>query len=313
MDIDVIVDPFREFVTIIMEYLPSVIGALLLVLVVWIIARVLRSIVRRGFTAAKVDQRFGKHIGEEESKKLPIANGSGTVVYWFIWFLSIPAILGVLNIEGLSEPVNDMVAKVLAALPNIFAAILVLIFAWYIGRFLAKIVTNILTRARFNEVPTKLGLMKQPAEGGWTPSSVVGWIVLFLVMLFAILMAADLLDFAFVNELVSDFTVFAGHVILAIVILGIGLFLANMAAKAIRAMGRTQSGVLALGAQAVILLLTIAIALRTLGIANEIVELGFGIALGAVGVAVAIAFGLGGREFAKGVLDRLDKSLKGEK
>ena len=62
-----------------------------------------------------------------------------------------------------------------------------------------------------------------------------------------------------------------------------------------------------------ILLLTIAIALRTLGIANEIVELGFGIALGAVAVAVAIAFGLGGREFAKGVLDRLDKSLKGDK
>jgi hypothetical protein len=313
MDIDVIVDPFKDFVTIILEYLPSVIGALALVLVVWIIARVLRSIVRRGFAAAKVDQRFNKAMGEEEAKKLPIAHTSGTVVYWFIWLLSIPAILGVLNIEGLSEPVNDMVTKVLAALPNIFAAILVLIFAWYIGRFLAKIVTNVLTRARFNEVPTKLGIMKQPAEGGWTPSSVVGWIVLFLVMLFAILMAADLLDFAFVDELVADFTVFVGHVILAIVILGIGLFLANMAAKAIRAMGRTQSGVLALGAQAVILLLTIAIALRTLGIANEIVELGFGIVVGAVAVAVAIAFGLGGREFAKGVLDRLDKSLKGDK
>ena len=313
MDIDVIVDPFKDFVTIILEYLPSVIGALALVLVVWIIARVLRSIVRRGFTAAKVDQRFGKAIGEDEAKKLPIANTSGTIVYWFIWLLSIPAILGVLNIEGLSEPVNDMVTKVLAALPNIFAAIIVLIFAWYIGRFLAKIVTNVLTRARFNEVPTKLGIMKQPAEGGWTPSSVVGWIVLFLVMLFAILMAADLLDFAFVNELVADFTVFVGHVILAVVILGIGLFLANMAAKAIRAMGRTQSGVLAFGAQAVILLLTIAIALRTLGIANEIVELGFGIVVGAVAVAVAIAFGLGGREFAKGVLDRLDKSLKGDK
>ena len=312
MDIDVIVDPFKDFVTIIMEYLPNIIGALALVLVVWIVAKVLRSIVRRGFTAAKVDQRFNKAIGEEEAKKLPIAHTSGTVVYWFIWLLSIPAILGVLNIEGLSEPVNDMITKVLAALPNIFAAILVLIFAWYIGRFLAKIVTNVLTRARFNEVPTKLGIMKQPVEGGWTPSSVVGWIVLFLVMLFAILMAADLLDFAFVNELVADFTVFVGHVILAIVILGIGLFLANMAAKAIRAMGRTQSGVLALGAQAVILLLTIAIALRTLGIANEIVELGFGIVLGAIAVAVAIAFGLGGRDFAKRTLDRLDKTLKGD-
>lgn len=312
MDINVITDPFKEFVTIILEYLPSVIGALVLLLVVWIIARVLRNIVRRGFTAAKVDQRFSKAIGEEEADKLPIANTSGTVVYWFIWLLSIPAILGVLNIEGLSEPVNDMVTKVLAALPNIFAAILVLIFAWYIGRFLAKIVTNVLTRARFNEVPTKLGIMKQPVEGGWTPSGVVGWVVLFLVMLFAILMAADLLDFAFVDELVADFTVFVGHVILAVVILGIGLFLANMAAKAIRAMGRTQSGVLALGAQVVILLLTIAIALRTLGIANEIVELGFGIVLGAVAVAVAIAFGLGGRDFAKRTLDRLDKTLKGD-
>ena len=312
MDINVITDPFKEFVTIILEYLPSVIGAAVLLLVVWIIARILRNVVRRALTAAKVDQRFGKHIGEEEAKKLPIANTSGTVVYWFIWLLSIPAVLGVLNIEGLSEPVNDMVTKVLAALPNIFAAILVLIFAWYIGRFLAKIVTNVLTRARFNEVPTKLGIMKQPAEGGWTPSSVVGWIVLFLVMLFAILMAADLLNFEIVDELVADFTVFVGHVILAVVILGIGLFVATMAAKAIRAMGRTQSGVLALGAQAVILLLTIAIALRTLGIANEIVELGFGIVLGAVAVAVAIAFGLGGRDFAKRTLDRLDKTLKGD-
>ena len=313
MDIDVIVDPFKDFVTIIMEYLPNIIGALVLLLVVWIVAKVIRSIVRRGLTAAKVDQRLGKQIGEEEARKLPIANGAGTIVFWFIWLLSIPAILGVLEVEGLIGPVEDMVAKVLSALPNIFAAILVLIFAWYIGRLLAKIVTNLLTRARFNEVPSKLGIMKQPAEGGWTPSSVVGWIVLFLVMLFAILMAADLLDFAFVNELVADFTVFVGHVILAVVILGIGLFVANMAAKAIRAMGRTQSGVLAFGAQAVILLLTIAIALRTLGIANEIVELGFGIVVGAVAVAVAIAFGLGGREFAKGVLDRLDKSLKGDK
>ena len=312
MDIDVIVDPFKDFVTIIMEYLPNIIGALALVLVVWIVAKVLRAIVRRGFTAAKVDQRFSKQIGEEEARKLPIANGAGTIVYWFIWLLSIPAILGVLDIEGLIEPVQDMVAEVLSALPNIFAAILVLIFAWYIGRFLAKVVTNILTRARFNEVPTKLGIMKKPVEGGWTPSGVVGWIVLFLVMLFAILMAADLLDFEFVNELVADFTTFVGHVILAVVILGIGLFLANMAAKAIRAMGRTQSGVLALGAQVVILLLTIAIALRTLGIANDIVELGFGIVLGAVAVAVAIAFGLGGRDFAKRTLDRLDKTLKGD-
>lgn len=312
MDIDVIVDPFKDFVTIIMEYLPNIIGALVLLLVVWIVAKVIRSIVRRGLTAAKVDQRLGKQIGEEEARKLPIANGAGTIVFWFIWLLSIPAILGVLEVEGLIGPVEDMVAKVLSALPNIFAAILVLIFAWYIGRLLAKIVTNLLTRARFNEVPSKLGIMKQPAEGGWTPSSVVGWIVLFLVMLFAILMAADLLDFAFVNELVADFTVFVGHVILAVVILGIGLFVANMAAKAIRATGRTQSGVLALGAQVVILLLTVAIALRTLGIANDIVELGFGIVLGAVAVAVAIAFGLGGRDFAKRMLDRLDKTLKGD-
>lgn len=312
MDIDVIVDPFKDFVTIILEYLPAVIGALVLLLVVWIVAKVLRAIVRRALTAAKIDQRLGKQIGEEEARKLPIANGTGTVVFWLIWLLSIPAILGVLGIEGLLGPVQSMIEEVLAALPNIFAAVLVLIFAWYIGRFLAKLVTNLLTRARFNEAPVKLGLMKQPAEGTWTPSSIVGWVVLFLIMLFAIMMAADLLDFPIVNELISDFTAFVGHVILAVVILGIGLFVAMIAAKAIRATGRAQAGLLALVAQVAILLLATAIALRTLGIANEIVELGFTLVLGAIAVAVAIAFGLGGREFARDVLDRINKTLKGK-
>ena len=312
MDIDVIVDPFKDFVTIILEYLPAVIGALALLLVVWIVAKVLRAIVRRALTAAKVDQRFGKAIGEDEAKKMPIANTAGTIVFWFIWLISIPAILGVLGIEGLLGPVQEMIEKVLAALPNIFAAVIVLIFAWWIGRFLGKVVTNLLTRARFNEVPIKLGLMKQPTEGTWTPSSIVGWVVLFLVMLFAILMAADLLNFEVVNELISDFTAFVGHVILAVIILGIGLFVALIAAKAIRATGRAQAGLLALGAQVAILLLATAMALRTLGIANEIVELGFTLVLGAIAVAVAIAFGLGGREFARDVLDRMNKTLKGK-
>ncbi|NIO72751.1 MAG: mechanosensitive ion channel, partial [Anaerolineae bacterium] len=133
------------------------------------------------------------------------------------------------------------------------------------------------------------------------------------IMLFAAIEASRLLGFVLLADLVAQFTAFAGQVILGLIILAIGLYLANLAAKTVQASGVAQAGMLALAARISILVLAGAMALRQMGLANEIINLAFGLLLGAIAVAVALAFGLGGREAAARELEEWLQSVKSEK
>jgi len=102
----------------------------------------------------------------------------------------------------------------------------------------------------------------------------------------------------------------AGFVTLLLGIVAIGLFLANLVSKAILATATVQAKLLALSARLAIIFLAGAMALRQMGLANEIINLAFGLLFGAIAVAVAIALGLGGREIAARELEEWIKSIK---
>jgi hypothetical protein len=133
------------------------------------------------------------------------------------------------------------------------------------------------------------------------------------VVLFAATEAARLLGLVAFADLVVRFTEFAGQVILGIVILAVGLYLANLASNAVQSSGMAQAGWLATAARVAILVLVGAMALREMGLANEIINLAFGLLLGAIAVAVALAFGLGGREAAAREIEGWLKTVKSDK
>jgi hypothetical protein len=103
--------------------------------------------------------------------------------------------------------------------------------------------------------------------------------------------------------------VLAGQILLGLVIFAIGLVLAGVAARAIVASRLVQAGLLALVARIAILVLATAMALRQMGLANEIVNLAFGLLLGALAAAFALAFGLGGREPAQKEVEHFFQAL----
>jgi hypothetical protein len=129
-------------------------------------------------------------------------------------------------------------------------------------------------------------------------------------MLFASIEALRLLGFASVAELVTSFTAFAGQIVLGLIIFAIGLYLANLAANTIVAADTKQTTMLALVARISITVLAGAMALRQMGLADEIINLAFGLLLGAIAVAAALAFGLGGREIAARQLEEWVDSVK---
>jgi hypothetical protein len=143
-----------------------------------------------------------------------------------------------------------------------------------------------------------------------TPSEIVGWIILVGVVLFATISALNLLGFTLAATLVSEFMVLAGRILLGLVIFAIGLVLSNLAARAIVSSNIAQPGLLALAARVSILVLATAMALRQMGLANEIVTLAFGLLFGAFAVAFALAFGLGGREPAQKEVERFFQALR---
>ena len=301
-----IIEPFQDFFSTLISFLPTLIVVLVLLLLAWILAKVLRTGTRKLLRATGIDKRLGKGGDPTEPSQFPVAQGAGTAVFWIVWVLFILAILQVLGVQGLFDSIVVVFQKIFAAVPNIIAALLVLGVFYFVGRLLAKLVTSALTRIHFDELPVKLGLAKEPPTGAGSASNVVGYIVMVFIMLFAIIMAADLLGFAAVNEMIAVLTQFLGLVLLGAVVIGIGIFVANFVANILRSAGRAESMISF--ARIAIIVLSVLLGIRAMGFANDIVLLGFGLALGAAAIAAAVAFGLGGRQVAGELLARWTKT-----
>ncbi|NIR44894.1 MAG: mechanosensitive ion channel [Gemmatimonadetes bacterium] len=407
LGLTVVTEPLNRLLTEIFEFIPRLLGAAILLLIAWGVASLLRLLITRGLSAAKLDERLGDQAGIEEERPVPLTKTLADAVYWLVFLFFVPAVLGALNLEGLLQPVQSMVNEVLAFLPNIFTAAVILGVGWFIarivqrivtnllmavgvdrlgeragisrvvgkqglsgviglivyilvlvpvlvaalnalaieavtrpaanmlnaflvalpalfaaalliaiayvvGRVVAGLITNLLESVGFDALIQRLGIVPSEQEQERKPSAIAGYLVLVIILLFATIEALRLVGFGELAELVSEFTVFAGRVILGLVIFAVGLFVANLVANRVLAAGTGQARVLALASRIAILVLAGAMALSQMGLATEIINILFAVVLGAVAVAAAISFGIGGREIAARELEKWVKSIKSQ-
>ena len=289
-----LLDPVRVMVGKALAMLPNVFAAFVIGFVGWLLGKVLGGLVTNILAAAGADQ--GAHrMGVDTTVR--ISRVVGTIVLIFVFVPALIAALDVLKIEAISRPATDMLGKLLAAVPNIVAAALILTVTYYVARFAAGLLARLLAGMGLDTLPEKVGLASVFA-GGMQPSRLVSMLVLFFAMLFATVEAANRLEFTQVRDVVTLFIKFGGNILLGAAILIIGFWLANVAQNVIKRADTTHSEGLASIARVAILGLVIAMGLRAMGIADDIVSLAFLLTFGAVAVAVALSFGLGGREAA---------------
>jgi len=287
-----LLEPVQSMLSKLLDMVPNVFGAAVIGFVGWLVAKVLRGLVTNLLAAAGAD-KMGSQIGLADAVKL--SRLAGTIVFILVFVPTLIAALDALKIEAISRPATDMLERLLAAVPNLVAAALILVVTWYVAKFAADVLARLLAGMGLDTVPERLGI-GSAFKGTLKPSGLVRGLALFFAMLFATVEAAHRLDFTQVRDLVGMFIKFGGEVLLGASILVIGFWLASLAHDAIsRASERTG---LARLARIAILGLVIAMGLRAMGIADDIVNLAFGLTLGSVAVAFALAFGLGGREAA---------------
>ena len=135
LGLTLVVDPLNQLVNQVLQFLPQLFGAGILLLIAWIIASVLRLVVTRILGAAKLDERVGGQAGIEDEKQVPLTKTIGDVVYWLIFLLFLPAVLGALELEGLLKPVQGMLNEFLGFLPNLLAAGLIGVIGWFIFQY----------------------------------------------------------------------------------------------------------------------------------------------------------------------------------
>ena len=298
-----LVEPVTGVVDSILGAIPNIFAAAISLLVGWLIARIVRQIVVKLLSVTSID-KFGERIGVSgESQTQSLSTIIGTVVYILILIPAVITALNALGVEAISAPAISMLTGVMNGIPAFFGAALVIVVAYFAGKLISGLVSNLLTGIGFDNVSEKLGIRLSSDKTKYTLSEVVGYIVLAAVLLIAGIEAAKLLSFDFLSETLAIFITFGGQVLLALLIFAVGLYIANLTRDAIMAAGGKNTRLMAGLARTAILVLVVAMGLQQVGVASEIVNIAFGVLLGAIAVAAALAFGLGSRETAGRIVD----------
>ncbi|WP_201558627.1 mechanosensitive ion channel [Psychrobacter sp. 72-O-c] len=307
LELDGLFAPLTNMVDKIFGFIPNIIIAGVVFVVGYIIAKVVRGIVTNLVSTFNV-QELASKAGLSEQNSLP--NIAGSLAFLVVIIPTIIAALNALKIDVIARPATNMLNKILEALPNIFMAVAILVVTYYVVRMVANIIKGLLENTEVNQLPAKVGL--QETMGDKKISDLVGYAITFFAMLFASIAAADLLGFEPISAIITMFIAFGANIILGAIILFIGFWLANIIAGVVE---RSEKGsqFLANIVRVLIMGLVLAMGLKAMGIADSIVNLAFGLTLGAVAVAFALSFGLGGQEAASRFLRKMQDKMDEEK
>jgi hypothetical protein len=315
-----LLQPIEGLIDNFLQAIPRIVIAAIVLAVGWLVARIVRGVVTNLLLATGADQlgtRLGLKATEQEG--LSLSSLAGTLAYVLILIPAVIAALNELDIDAISAPAVLMLERILTYIPQVLMAALVLVVFYFVGRFVADLVTNVLTNVGFNNIWSILGLPQlnttpgvsgpQPitpepgvtprASMTQTPAEIVGLATLVAVVLFGTITATEILQFDALTDMVRAILRVGARVLSGLVVFAVGLYLANLAFRLVNGMGTSgQTKILAQAARISVLVLVGAMALQQMGVATDIVNLAFGLLLGAIAVAIAIAFGLGGRDVA---------------
>jgi hypothetical protein len=216
-----------------------------------------------------------------------------------------PPVTTVTNVsEALLVSATAALANFLSYLPGLIGAILLLIIGWFLSGLVASLLERGLKAIGFERAVSRSGIDEflARANTSWTPSRVIAELVKWFIRLIFVQAAASLLGMPQVTEVINSIVFFIPNVIVAMLILVVGALIGNALANIVRSsateVGLNKPGMLATVTRYAVIGFAIVAAVDQLGIAETVVyTLLIGL-VGALALALGLAFGLGGRDVA---------------
>jgi hypothetical protein len=214
------------------------------------------------------------------------------------------------SVDVYLEPVRAFLQQVGAFLPRLALAVAVLIAGWLAGKVIKFAVVKALRAINFNVLTERAGMDGFLKQGGieQDTTDIFGVLVYWLVIFAALVIACNSLGLTYITDLLGQVVVFVPKVLVALVILAFGAYFAAFVGGTVvtycRNVGIQDGDLLGRIAQYAIIVFVVLIALEQMGIGGATIRHSFLIILGGVVLALALAFGIGGRDWAAALLER---------
>jgi hypothetical protein len=305
--------PLNDLLTQFFNFVPRLVGAILIFFVGFLLATIAKRLVVAAASAANLDGWLQRAGLNKVTGASGLANALGTLVFVLIIIPVAISALQVLGITAISGPAIAVLNEILTAIPNVLVAALILAIAFVIARWVASLIEQLLPSLGFDSSVRGLigmggassapgydatGTTTSTVSSGPTPSKIVAQVAFAAIMIFAAVEATRQLQFAGISNVLEEILALGGQVIFGGVIITAGVLIAQLLSRAIDRGTNGADGFASVIVKWATIALSVAIGLRFMGLANDIITLAFGLILGSAAVAAALAFGIGGRQQA---------------
>ncbi|MET8523721.1 mechanosensitive ion channel [Nocardioides sp. NPDC004968] len=311
-----VLTPIQGLLDGVLGFLPNLIGAVFVFIVGALVAKVVRQLVETALGAVPFDKWLGsgsKLSGQVDATvgvdtpadpydapaapsgaAAQIVKVIGLVLYAIIMIVVAIASLQILGISSISRPAELMLAMILAAIPKLIAAAILLGIGVVIARFAADVLGQLIDGLGFDRALHSMDVLPQ----GQSATPAITKVIQIGIVLFFAVMAAQMLEFPQITAFIAEVLELGGRVVFGGAIIAAGVVIASVLAKIVPG---SASQILKYAT----IVLFVAIGLSFMGLADSIINLGFGAVVVGGAAAAALAFGLGGRDAAARQLERL--------
>jgi hypothetical protein len=214
---------------------------------------------------------------------------------------------------AITDSLNKFLGKVLTFLPNLLAMITIFVVGFLIAWLVKLLLLRFLKAIQFDRVSERWGLTYMFSKGGmsYSPAHLLSRFFYWIIVLITLILGIDALELTATQNFIARFFNYLPHLFAALIILVIGyliaIFLGQTALIAAVNAQMESARLLSRIIRWFIIILSLTMALSQLGIGQNVIVAAFTILFGGIVLALAIAFGWGGRELAKDFLEKLSK------
>ncbi|NQN87119.1 mechanosensitive ion channel [Streptococcus suis] len=309
LNISSTVDPISSMFEKFFAFIPNMIAAGLILFVGTFFCKFIKGLLTGVLERLDIDTWYKKVTGQE---KLPfdskqIISVLSTVVYVLIFIPILTLALETLGITSISQPIVTILNQVIGILPHVLVALVLIAVGSFVAKLIGNLLENLLETAGINNY-SKYLFAKE--EANFELSAIITQVVRAIIIVFFFIQAIQVLNLQVFNAVGSALLAYLPSLISAVAIVILAIIASNLVANFLQKV--TDSPLVITIIRYLIIVFAVFMALDQLKFAQHIVQSTFTIILGALAVAFALAFGLGGRDFAARQLEKLEKKIDKE-
>ena len=317
LDMNSVSMPISNMMNNLLGFIPNLIGAGIILFIGYFIAKILRDLTKTLLRTANIDKYYQKimpDVGEKQELEVEnqytIADVLSKVVFGIVLIPVITVALETLKIESLTQPIVLILNQVLMMIPNIFVAIILIVLGFYIAKFVGQILESLIYSMGIENIYNWADEKTDTDIPRFNISKTIGNVVKFLIMLFITVEALRVLKLDVLNTIGYAVIGYIPLILSGLLIIGAGVFGGYFVEGMIKKYANSPFS--AMIAKYIIIVFAIFMTLEQIKFASTIVNIAFLLILGGLSVAFALSFGLGGREFAKRQLEKIEAKVEKE-